>query len=70
MPAEPIGPHMTATPAAMPHEVQAVLALYTSTEGEWNPWTCDECGGEYPRDIIVACPRCSDVARRALGGGS
>jgi hypothetical protein len=50
---------------AIPTEVARILALYHAPQ-EWPSWTCDVCGGVYPRDIIVACPECSDVARVAL----
>lgn len=47
----------------LPYEVQAILDFYTTVTG-WEGWTCSTCGGEYPRDIVVACPRCSPLATR------
>lgn len=45
----------------LPHEVQALLDFYT-TVTDWDGWVCRACGGEYPRDIVTACPNCSPLA--------
>lgn len=69
------GPRVTAPDqpvrAADPPEVTALRRLWDA--GTWDGWTCNACGGEYPRDIVTACPRCSPAAKAALAstpGGS
>lgn len=51
----------------LPPEVQSVLRLYKAV---WEGWACNRCGCEYPRDIITACPSCSEAAKRILGDGT
>lgn len=52
----------------LPIEVAAILALYECDGDEFDAWTCGKCGGEYLRDIITACPKCSSRARAILNG--
>ena len=51
---------------ALPFEVKQVLAVYLSPHG-WDGWDCEKCGGNYPKDIITACPQCSEAAVLLLG---
>lgn len=48
----------------LPYEVQAILDLYLA-DSDYPFWACLGCGGNYPTDIVTACPRCSAAGQKA-----